>query len=384
MKYLYILTLLSSTLLFAQEKPEIKVGGALRFNYNLSTWKKEQVKRGGDFGYDLFRINAVGKYKGISLNAEYRLYSAGFGGGMLKQGWLGYDFDEKNKMQLGLTQVPFGNTQYNSNNWFFSINYYLGLEDDHDMGIKFTHRGEKWDYDLAFFKNAEELQFGNLSDLSPNRYSYDIGSIDADGDGKMDLRNKEVNQLNAKVVYKIKGNAEHRIGASAMYGGVLNLDTEKIGNHKAFSVHYEMKNNKLGLKLQGTYSKTNPKNPDNKFNNVVAMSAYGGNYLTPAEFYTYTGGVSYDIPVKFGPVSQLQLYNDFGMVDKINSDFQNTYMNVTGVMISAGNVYIYVDMASGKNMPWLNPDFTNSLAKGSSDNSDKWHTRYNINIGYYF
>jgi hypothetical protein len=40
--------------------------------------------------HDVFRINAKAKYKGIKLNAEYRLYSEGFGGGMLKQGWL-YD-----------------------------------------------------------------------------------------------------------------------------------------------------------------------------------------------------------------------------------------------------------------------------------------------------
>jgi hypothetical protein len=103
----------------AQDKPELEIGGAVRFNYNLSSWKEGQKKRGGDFGYDVFRINAKAKYKGIKLNAEYRLYSEGFGGGMLKQGWLAYDFDSKNEIQVGLTQVPFGITTYNSHNWFF-------------------------------------------------------------------------------------------------------------------------------------------------------------------------------------------------------------------------------------------------------------------------
>jgi hypothetical protein len=50
------------------------------------------------------------------LNAEYRLYSQGFGGGM--QGWLGYNLNEKDQIHLGLTQVPFGIQQYNSHNWF--------------------------------------------------------------------------------------------------------------------------------------------------------------------------------------------------------------------------------------------------------------------------
>jgi hypothetical protein len=41
--------------------------------------ERRTKKRGGDFGYDVFRINAKAKYKGIKLNAEYRLYSEGFG-----------------------------------------------------------------------------------------------------------------------------------------------------------------------------------------------------------------------------------------------------------------------------------------------------------------
>src|SRR5690554_1186314 len=116
----------------AQEDPEISFGGALRFNYNLSSWKPDQKSRGGDFGYDLFRINSEATYKGISLNVEYRFYAEESGGGMLKQGWFGYEFSQKDELHLGLTQVPFGIQVYNSNNWFFNLSYYVGLEDDYD------------------------------------------------------------------------------------------------------------------------------------------------------------------------------------------------------------------------------------------------------------
>ena len=47
---LTILALLLAVPAMAQEKPELKIGGALRFNYNLSSWKDGQKKRGGDFG----------------------------------------------------------------------------------------------------------------------------------------------------------------------------------------------------------------------------------------------------------------------------------------------------------------------------------------------
>ncbi|SHK81354.1 hypothetical protein SAMN04488028_10967 [Reichenbachiella agariperforans] len=383
--YAWVCLLLTlTTVSYAQDKPELHVGGALRFNYNLSTWKDAQKKRGGDFGYDVFRINAKAKYKGVKLNAEYRLYSPGFGGGMLKQGWFGYDFNDKNNLQLGLTQVPFGITQYNSHTWFFSINYYVGLEDDHDMGVKYTHIGEQWEYALAFFKNAEELRFGNNSDIDDGRYSYDIASKDWDGDGELDLRNKEINQVNGKLSYKFGSETrKNKLGISAEYGGVYNLDTESISPRYAFAIHYELTAGPLNLKAQISTYKITTDGLIGEPTDIIAMTAYGYPYFVAAAATSYTLGISYDIPVSWGPVSNLQLYNDFGFLDKTVTRFEDTFMNVTGVLVTAGNIYSYFDFAAGKNQPWLNPDFDHSLAEGSSV-TNQWEARFNINFGYYF
>lgn len=382
-KIVLIASIVLSGNVFAQDKPEVKVSGALRFNYNLSSWKEGQIDRGGDFGYDMFRINAKAAYKGVKLNAEYRLYSTGFGGGMLKQGWVGYDFNPSDNLQIGLTQIPFGITQYNSHNWFFSINYYVGMEDDHDMGLKYTHNGEHWDYSLAFFKNAEELNFGSYSDVSDSRYSYDVSSIDYNGDGSLNLRNKETNQFNGQLCYKT-GDAKnnHKIGVSAEYGGLYNLDLQETGNHYAAAVHYEMNISRFNLKAQASYYKYNPKLASGDPQNVVAMTAYGAPYLIASGATTYTLGAAYTIPVKWGPISSLQVYNDFGLMDKADASFNNSLMNVTGVLVSAETVYTYIDYAAGKNQPWLGSVWTNALASGTANAN--WEARFNINIGYYF
>lgn len=371
-----------ATIFNAQDTPKVDIGGALRFNYNNSSWKEGQKKRGGDFGFDVFRINAKAEYKKLKLNAEYRLYSKDFGGGMLKQGWIGYDVDDKNNIQLGLTQVPFGNETYNSHSWFFAMDYYVGLEDDHDMGVKLTHRGKNIDYAVAFFKNAEELRFGSNSDVSDSRYAYDVASADIDGDGNLDLRNKEVNQLNARVNYKFGKKTKHNLGVSAEYGGLYNLDTEKTGNHSAFGVHYKMKSGNFDAKAQFSTYAYNPKNPAGETDEVVAMTAYGYPYLVAAKANVYSGGIAYNVPVKWGPVSSLQFYNDFSYLDKKNKDFEDSMMNVTGVLVTAGNIYTYVDFALGKDQPWLGNVWTNALGTGTA--GDKWHSRFNINIGYYF
>lgn len=380
--FFVLLCIISGFSLLAQEteKPVVKVGGALRFNYNLSSWKPDQVKRGGDFGYDVFRINAKADFKKVTLNAEYRMYSKGFGGGMLKQGWIGYKLNSKDNFQLGLTQVPFGITQYNSHNWFFSINYYVGLEDDHDMGLKYTHEGEQWSYSFAFFKNAEELNFGNNSDISDSRYSYDVSSITMGDDLK--YRNKEVNQGNAQFAYKFGNSAKHKLGVSGQYGGLYNLDTKDIGNHYAFAAHYELKAGGFDIKAQVATYQYNPENPEGESDDVIAMTAYGAPYLVAAQANMYTLGIAYSFPVNWGYISNLQVYNDFGYMEKPVAGFENSIMNVTGVLVTAGQVYTYIDFAAGKNHSWLGPDWTSAFAAGNAD--AELEMRFNINIGYYF
>ncbi|MGO4816932.1 hypothetical protein [Flavobacterium sp. W22_SRS_FP1] len=368
---LVFLGLLLTSPAMAQDKPEIKIGGALRFNYNMSSWKDGQKKRGGDFGYDVFRVNAKGAYKGILMNAEYRLYSPGFGGGMLKQGWLGYNLNEQDQIQLGLTQVPFGIQQYNSHNWFFNMTYYVGLEDDHDMGFKYMHTGEKFEYQLAFFKNAEELRFGSNSEISPNRYSYDIAG-----------RNKEVNQFNGKIIYKFGKESASRLGASVEYGGLYNLDTEEMGNHSAFAVHYELNRGKWNVKAQFITAFNNPENASGESRDVVSMAAYGFPYEVASDFNMYTLGISRNVPVEWGPVTNLQFYNDFGFMEKKAAGFTDSYMNTTGFLISAGNVYTYIDYAAGYNHSWLGGNFVDDFAQGNPD--AKWEARFNVNVGYYF
>ena len=59
-------------------------------NYNYSDWKPENRKRGGEFDFDVFRLNVNASYKKFDLAADYRFYPASSGGGMLREGWIGY------------------------------------------------------------------------------------------------------------------------------------------------------------------------------------------------------------------------------------------------------------------------------------------------------
>lgn len=369
-----------STLCYAQypeekpeEKPTLKIGGALRFNYNLSSWKDDQVERGGDFGYDMFRLNVESAYKGIKLIAEFRQYSQAFGGGFLKQGWFQHEFSERSQLQVGLNQVPFGIQQYNSNNWFFNITYYAGFEDDHDMGVKYIHDSGQWQWQAAYYKSAEEFVFSS-AEASPNRYSYDITG-----------RNKENNQLNFKLVRRLDDSLAHELGASLQGGLLYNLDTERNGTRYAAAVHYEYKptHSPWNVKLQAMLYNINPEYAAGAELDFVEMGAYGANYNVANRGEMYTANIAYHVPIDTRLLQGITFYNNYGYYNKRVSGFENTHMNVLGALWTAGPMYIYTDAAFGYNQPWLGPEWANALASGTPGDTD-WHMRFNINMGYYF
>jgi len=350
------------------DKPTLKIGGALRFNYNLSTWKKEQVTRGGDFGLDMFRINADASYKKLDFHAEYRFYAKSSGGSFLKDGYVTYNFNDSTQLQAGLVQNPFGNTTYNSHNWFFNLPYYVGFEDKFSMGFKFHQQRKRWSYDVAFFKNAMELDFGDKTEIDPSRYSYDVAG-----------RNKEVNQGNIKTEYMLSDNK--KIGVSGMLGGVYNIPTGRMGARWAAAIHTDLNFGKLNVKLQSMYYQYNLAD-SSQYKGVVELGAYGATYEVAQRAYLHTASFAYTQPIKLGPVTSLTFYENFSYMDKPQEGYTDTQMNVTGCMVTAGNLVTYIDWAAGNNQPWLGSEWQNGLSSGNPDS--QWHSRFNINFGYYF
>ncbi|MCH4823389.1 OprO/OprP family phosphate-selective porin [Gramella lutea] len=369
--FFWLALALFPTQINAQEKPKVDFGGALRFNYNLSSWKEGQKNRGGDFGFDLFRLDVTGSYEGLFTRFEYRFYSDTFGGNFLKEGTVGYNFDEKNTVEFGLIKVPFGIERYNSHNFFFNLPYYVGLEDDYDMGAAFTHIGEKLEYHLGYFKNAEEEIFGDASEHTSSRYAYDIVG-----------RNKEIHQFNAKIVYKPLKDPSHKIGVSGQYGGIYNLDTENIGDRYAFALHYQYKTEDWFIKAQGLTASFSPENAVGESRQSIMMGAFGAPYEVATEFEIYNVGISRILDINTKLVKHIEVYNDFGYMRKRNSGFEDSFMNVVGMLFSSGPVFCFIDYAAGYNHSWLGGDYVDDFAVGDPD--AKWEARFNINIGYYF
>ena len=399
---LLIAFILTSFFIHAQEKEKkdgFKFGGAIRYNILSTNYESGPNKLNPQFTWDTWRLNVDGTMKGIDLSFEYRFYPT-FGTHFIHHGYLGYAFSDDVYMKLGVTQVPFGITKYASHSWWFQGPYYVGLEDDYDIGVKFDITSvEKLDINLAFFRQAEpegpkfggDVTFGNAG---PGRYSYDIvpgtGAYVTSGGEIISTTAslRELNQFNARFAYHVTEAWE--LGFSAQLGGIYNSVLDEAELSTAFAGHVVGNFGNFNLKAEYINYNYNAKADNGQDLDVLQMGAYGyeyyggdnysGGVATNANMYVV--GLAYTIPVDFGPISSIQPYVDYTMIDKTNENFYDTEHLVPGFLISTGGIYTYVDYAMGKNQPWLTDSFGKGLGSGVGD--AEWNKRFNINIGYYF
>lgn len=351
----------------------IRVGGAVRTNFSHTSYNEGNKNRGGDLQFDIFRLNLHGAIGEVSLDAEIRFFDYMTA---VKYAYVGYQFHEDWQVQAGITPVPFGNKPYNSHNYFFSTNYYIGLEDDHDLGIVFQRLlRDNWQLDLGFLKNDELGGIdGYVSDRS-DRYSYDVVGYRQPGNGLYDAPSRalgEYNTLAGRFAYQLQHNEDNstELGMSVLDGG-LHDEQNRAGGYQAWAVHANSYFGQWNLQFQhGEYRY--------RVNNAkqLAVGAYAFYDTIAAEAKTSTFNLAYSVPVTWGPVTGLQFYNNYGLIhDKVDGT-ANTMMNVTGVSVAAGGLFTYFDLVHARNQPFIG----GSIAGDSSDTE----RRFNINIGYYF
>lgn len=358
---------------FSQKEDYVKFGGALRFNVFNKSWIDNATQP--EATIDTWRLNVDARTAGVDLSFEYRFYPTSGNSHFLHHGYLGYGFGDDLYMKLGVSQVPFGITKYASHSWWFQIPYYVGLEDDYDMGVTFDYTGiENLTFSFAYFRQPEfNGGAGEGFDANASRYSYDITPSDT-------VSIRELNQFNMRAAYNITENIE--LGVSGQIGGIYNDVLDESEMSTAFAGHLVA--NLGNFNFKGEYVYYNYAAKDNKGNTLdkLQMGAYAYNYNIAAKATMVVAGLAYSIPVEWGPISNLQPYVDYSVINKSAAGFELTQHLIPGMLITAGSIYTYIDYAMGQNNAWLGNQWTNGLAEGQA-NAD-WESRFNINIGYYF
>jgi cell division protein FtsB len=366
-----------------KQAADIDVGGAVRFQYVLEDYNDASKENNGTFEMDTVRLNFDGTVGDVILSAEWRWYQYM---NVIHHAWAGYDFTDSLQGQVGVNQVPFGVTPYNSHSFFFSSNYYLGLEDDYDFGAKLIYDEGPLNIQGAFYWNDElgsgdsYLGFdgGDFPNFLNDRYSYDIVGERAPGEGTFAAPGSyafDSNIINGRVAYTFGHDTDYstEIGFSGQYGDVVDASSSSVGDQSAWAAHLVGNYGPWNLQLQATEYEYDM----DSGNGRMAVGAYDFFDTIASEATSYTANVAYSLPVNWGPVSNLTFYNDYSLVTDKSAALEDTWMNVTGVAVTSGGLYTYIDFIQAENQPFIGGSMDSGTEPGTN-------TRFNINFGYYF
>jgi len=350
-----------------EQEDGINIGGAVRVNYGYKDYSEASKDKGGDLTFDMAAIKFDGKKGDWGLAAEYRFTSST---DYIKYGYGIYNIDPEWQLQFGINKVPFGNRDFISNSWWFGIPYYLGFEDDHDVGVKAVYNSNGWHTDLAFYKNAE---YGPTEN---KRYATDLYTGTING---TEYNNEETNQVNVRQTYT----AEHEggsttFGGSVQYGQIYNNKTGNTGDRYAAALHLDSSYNGWNLQLQAMQYEYDA--ADAVDSNKIGVSVVSWQYEIASKGQAYSANIAKTFNTDWGSV---KCYNDFGLMtpDVDDSSYDNSMQNVTGCAVSAGPTYTMIDFVMGKNMTFST---ANNDHVGLPEMGDDWDKRVNINFGYYF
>lgn len=357
-------TVNSNFLLEVPSKKRLDIGGAVRVNYSYKEYDEQSKETRGSLDFELFRLKVSSEIGQFKLFAQYRWYSEF---SMPEYAYISYELTDNSDLQLGLNKVPFGVLPYSSFGYWESILYHLGLEDDNDLGLKYSYTDQLWEIDLGFYKNSE------LNSANHARYSFDVVT-----DAEKNEFNHEVNQFNVRVQ---KNFTSTSVGFSLQYGELYNEQSFDTGEQSAYALHLTSSYDNWHVQFEIGRYQYKPKNQLGQDNNKVLIGAFDNAFYVASEADFYLFNVSRDIETSFKFIDKMSCYNNFGVIKPKNrtADVGNkTLQNLLGCTLDSDAITTYVELISG-----VNSAFVNGPGVGLVDDKN-WSHRININVGYYF
>ncbi len=341
--------------------PSFDLGGAVRFNYG---WLDYGPTSG--LQPELVRIDAKGSAGPAFFSLQYRWYDGfdtvhhAYAGWKLGDGRNGVESD----IRAGIQQVPFGLLPYASHSFWFGSGYYLGIEDDYDLGVVWQRGDGTHQWHAGVFAGDEYGTGANY-----DRYSFDVATTE-----DLPYRERERAIVRYENTRDWNG-ADLALGASAFVGRIENRLDGRTYDHTGAAVHGQWSRGQTTVQAQ--WARYHYDNPESR----VALSAFMFPFEIAAEADVPTFNVAYELP-RSGWFDTVTCYNNLSATLPVGDDptLRDSVQNVTGCSFGKGPMLTYVDWIAGKNM-W----FAGGPGIGIRDpQNEGWHSRLNVNIGFYF
>jgi hypothetical protein len=274
---------------------------------------------------------------------------------------LAADLSDQQRLVVGITKVPFGIQPYGSHSWWFGLPFYVGLNDDYDLGAAWRWSDDALRLDVALFKNAE------LSASDHERYSTDVVT-----DGEQ--QNEETNQANLRLAYTITHSADAttELGCSGQFGQLYNNTTDDHGHHWAAAAHAVTRYHGWDIQFEAMAYGYHPENPAGVDDDTILMGGFATSYPVAAEGQLYGFNVGHRWPVAWGRFTMVRVYCDYSHLAKEPAGFDDSQLNIVGVSTKAGGLSLTAEWQAACNVVYLGGG--DDAFAAAADDGDWGHT----------
>ncbi len=357
-------------------RTQFKLGGAVWIRSAFQDWQEDNSANRQGLYFDQFRISIDGEHSldgkaKLMFSSQARWWSYQFA---LHHMWFAIKFNENHEARYGVTQAPFGAMPAISSSFWYSLNYYHGLEGDHDAGFHYLFNKGGFDLQFGYFRNGE---YNDPSAL--NRWAPDLVVSGEQG-------NFERNQFNLRLAYVFGKDTDYssEFGISGEIGQMKNTFVENDGDRWAGAIHYVGYYNNWNFYAQGTRYEYSPVNPEGVDDRTVLMGFFSDQRLVAAKATTLVGGVRRFWDIDWWLLDKINAYVEYSTVLKDVAEFNDSKLFNPGVVFQAGPFYVWMDFLMAQNAWFFNDSQANSGPGAGSINPDKWEFRYNFSLQWYF
>ncbi|MEM8524777.1 MAG: hypothetical protein AAGG68_09035 [Bacteroidota bacterium] len=354
----------------------LNFGGAVWLRGVVLPYLSETTANERGFYIDQFRLSLDGDYgfkdsTKFAFSGQVRFFSYQT---LIHHMWTGIDFKEKHNIKFGVTQVPFGTLPGSTNSFWYSLGYYVGIEDDRDAGIKYHFQKNGWDLHLAYFMNEE---YNNTTAL--NRFAPDLVRMG-------DQQNEERNQGNIRLAKTFKGKESNttELGLSVEVGEIKNRTTGSNGSRWKAAFHYVGNYGNWEPKFQLSRYVYEPNNPDGVDDRLVNMGFFEDTRLVAAKATVLNASLERNFTIKWWLFEEFDVYMDYSRVFKDEVAFADSELINPGAVLKAGPLYIWFDFMWGRNAWFFNDSPEESGPGAGSKNPEKFEYRQNLSIEWFF
>ena len=297
----------------------------------------------------------------------------------LTDAWVGYKINPESKLIAGLNPVPFGLGQFWGSTYYLGIANAAGLEDVHNLGLKYDFNNGTDEFQLAYYPTDG----GNYSGQSKDSRRYTVNFVNADDYVEEGTNTQEKNAVVARFAHQFKNiagdeNLASKVGASAWYSQVENKRSNTTGDRKVWSVFANTTYKQWTLQTLAGYQDID--NADLEFKDHITLGGFDGSFNSATKGQVYSAELAYAYANNIGPLSSVKPYVNYSAYVKDKAGYKHSQRIISGVAFNYQKISVQAELLLGKHDPYI--DESLGLAQGGADNS--WHKRLFIALGYYF